>query len=86
MSFRTTPYARTSISLISYSLTWMQKIIITQHHEEAKWCYQDRILPLSVPDLPIPTRTLNSSIRPELLNPIVFKPKRPKEYSKQKRA
>jgi len=34
---------------------------------------QDRTLALSVPDLPTPinTRTLNASVRPECLNPMI---------------
>ena len=47
-------------------------IIITRHYEGVKRCYSDRNPPLSVPDIPVPTRTLNSSVRSEFLNPIVF--------------
>ena len=38
---------------------------VTRHHEGVKRCYSNRIPPLSIPDLPIPTRTFESSVRPE---------------------
>jgi len=31
-----------------------------------------QILPIHTPDLPVPTRNLNSSVRPELFNPNVY--------------
>ena len=39
-------------------------LVITRHHEGVKRCYQDRILPLIAPELPIPSRTFHSSNRP----------------------
>ena len=38
-------------------------LVITSSHAGVKRCNQDNILPVSLPDLSIPTRTTNSDIR-----------------------
>ena len=45
------------------------------HNSEPCWNFGTilrRDLPIIPPDLPIPTRDLNSSVRPEFLNPIFY--------------
>jgi len=45
-------------------------LFITLHREGVKRCYWNRTGPLGVPDLPIPTTTLNSAGKPDILNPL----------------
>jgi len=57
-------------------------VVITRHHKGVERCYQETTLTLSIPDLPIPSRTRNSSTRPESSNHIVLsvKPMNLNEY------
>ena len=48
-------------------------LVITFHRGGVTTCNFDRILPLSLPYLPIPTRTRNEGIRPRFFIPKVVK-------------
>ena len=47
-------------------------MVIARYHSFPFGPTFDRIFHLSIPDLPKPNRTLNSSSRPEFLNPVVY--------------
>ena len=47
-------------------------LVITRHHTGVMTRYCSRMKATSLPDLPKPTRTVNSSIRPEFLNPTIL--------------
>ena len=62
-------YTQTLILVNVILVKCFDVLVTTRHHEGGQRCYYNRIIPLSVPDLPIPTRTLNSRVRLEFLNP-----------------
>ena len=47
-------------------------MVIFRYHSFQFGHQINRILPVSVPDLPKPTRTLNLSVRPEFWNPMLL--------------
>ena len=47
-------------------------LVITRHHEGVERWYCSRMKATSLPDLPIPTRSLNSSNRPKLFRPKIL--------------
>ena len=65
-------YPKASIKKTTYRLSFLPFTFcflnITRHHGRVETCYKDRMLPLSLLDRPIPTRTLKSSVKPWLLH------------------
>ena len=56
------------ILVISFSFS-----VMTAHHARITACHFDRIIPLSLPCLPIPTGLVMQAIDPSLFCPDVFK-------------
>ena len=56
---------------LTYS-NWDQVQEVNQDTQELEFVYSDRIVPLCVLDLPMPTRTPKAGVRPKCLNPNAY--------------
>ena len=65
-SLREALYAHMLIVVAFLVVTLFGFLVITRHHEGVERWYCSRMKATSLPDLPIPTRSLNSNNRPKL--------------------
>ena len=65
-------YAHMLIVVAFLVVNFFGFLIITRHHEGVERWYCSRMKATSLPDLPIPTRSLNSSNRPKLFRPNIL--------------